>query len=666
VKFWADSELVLKKKVQLAVLPAIPETGWRAPTSFPNIGHAAVLAIDTETKELDFDTHGPGWARGRGHIVGFSVAVRDHANANEQAWYFPLRHEVEPEHNIDPTAAFAWLRWLAALPMPKVFANALYDIGWLGEEGIAVNGPLHDVQFAEALIDEKGFTNLDYLAGKYGKGAKATNTLYQWLWDAYGGGKGSPGPTQRANLYRAPPRLVGPYGEADAALPLSILDAQAPIMHAEGTFDLYRMECGLVPLLVEMRRQGVAVDVDRAEQLAEELSQSIVAKENDLMQQVGFRANVSAPTDVKRLMEWAGVDYPRTAEGNPSFRKEWLAGLEHPVGDWINEIRGLYKVRDTFVKGYILEGNVKGRIHCQFHPLRGDEGGASTGRFASSGPNLQNIPVRTAEGKKVREIFVPFAGHVGWRKYDYSQIEYRMLAHNAVNEPGGNSADVLRETYNADPTTDYHDVVQANVKRLTDITIERRPIKNINFGLLYGQTEKALAFKAGFTPAQAKEIFAAYHRGAPYAKATMAAIASEVQTFGYVRTILNRRTRFDLWEPAGYGQKGFGLPYRQALGEYGYQIQRAYAYRGVNYKLQGSAADIIKAAMLRAYQSGVFDVIGYPLLQVHDELDFSKRDESPQTIEAFDYLAYVLENSTPCRVPIKVDFDDGANWGKIG
>jgi DNA polymerase-1 len=216
-----------------------------------------------------------------------------------------------------------------------------------------------------------------------------------------------------------------------------------------------------------------------------------------------------------------------------------------------------------------------------------------------------------------------------------------------------------------DPSTDYHVVVQQNVQQVTGMLIDRKPIKNINFGLLYGQTEKALALKAGFTPEQAKGIFTAYHKGAPYVKPTMAAIAEEVQRFGYVRTITNRRTRFELFEPGGWGERGTPLPLQAALARYGQNIVRAYAYRGVNYKLQGSAADVIKIAMDAAHSAGVFDVIGVPLLQVHDELDFSVIDDTPAQNEAYQHLVHLLENAIRLRIPIKVDCGDGPNWGEI-
>jgi DNA polymerase-1 len=664
------SALTLRKRSRLSVPPPIPETGWRPPQYYPNLSAATAISFDVEVKETDW-SHGPGWSRGpRGHICGFSVGARDR-NGNLGKWYFPVRHELEPDYNLDPNKSFDWLREILQTPnVPKVGANLLYDIGWLTEERINVQGQLFDVQFAEALIDETARTALENIAGKYVGVGKETSALYTWLALAYGGDAND---TQRANIFRSPPKLAGPYGEADAELPLRILDAQWPILVSQGLTDLFRMECALIPLLVRMRSQGVRIDVPYCERLYGEIAGDIRQLETQLFEQTGVRANVDSADDVAKVFDAVGIEYPRTdptksfPDGRPSFRKEYMKALLHPIADLVNLIREYKKSRGTFLKNYLLEGHVNGIIHCQFHPLRNDDGGAKTGRFSSSDPNLQNIPIRTPVGKKIRKAFVPFADHLDWWKIDYSQIEYRMLAHFATGFTPQEqaAAKALVDAYNNDPSTDYHKLVQDNIVRLINKLIDRRPLKNINFGLIYGQSEKSLAYKAGFTAEEAKVFFPDYHAGSPYVRSTMKAIGDEVQMHGFITTIAGRRCRFDLWEPAGFGMRGTALPYEAALLHYGPQIRRAYEYRGVNYKLQGSAADVIKRAMVAAYESGVMDVIGIPLVQVHDELGFSRIDNSPQQLEAYAYLNHILENTTPCRVPIKTDAKGGNTWGDI-
>lgn len=663
---------VTRKRSVLKELPHAPDNGWRAPSYFPDLRDASLIAFDVETKELDFE-HGPGWGRKAGHIVGLSVA----ALARDQSvWkgYFPIRHEVEPHDNLPAANVIAWAKDMLETPIPKTGANLIYDMGWLSEENIRPQGPLYDTQFAEALLDESGPTKLDFLAYKYLGSNKTSAELYYWLSKAYGG---NPTPKQRSNIYRAPPRLVGHYAEADAALPLDILPMQWSCLVAEGLIELFEMECRLIRLLIKMRLQGVQINVSYAEKLYAELGGDLDRLHNEFAHKYGRKANYNSAEELAPILKNLGVKYPLTEAGKPSLRKDWLKNLEHPVGDDINALRELEKLRNTFLKSYLIERHTNGLVHCSFHPLRADKdsgtgtNGAKTGRLASSDPNLQNIPIRSDTGQKIRKAFIP--RYWRWRKYDYSQIEYRFLAHFACDD-GDGSADALRSNYINDPNCDYHDIVyyracpymgwDASDKALKKD--KRRPIKNTNFGLLYGQGQGKLARTMGFTPAQSKEFFNAYHAAAPYVKPTMLACAKEVHSNGFVQTILGRRTRFDLWVPFNW-QDVDAIPIRfdAAIAKYGSNIERAYAYRAVNYKFQGSAADMMKVALDKCEQSGVFDYTGVPLLTVHDELDFDERDDTPATREAFNYIQHMMETAIALRVPVKADPEVGSNWGDL-
>lgn len=663
--FFEDDELgPLKKKTTIRVPPPTPETGWRPPLSFPNLSDAVVIGFDVERKERDFD-RGPGWGRGAAHTVGFSVAARDRAG-NRGKWYFPIRHEVEPEYNMDAGQCLAWLKSVLETDTAKVGANLLYDVGSLTDDGIYVRGRLHDIQFAQAILDTNSYVNLDYLGDHWLGRGKTTNALYEWCARAYGGPATA---QQRDNIWRASPRLVGPYGEDDADLPIDIFEKQYPQLWAEGLVPVYDLECGLITLLVKMRLQGVRVDIARAEQLYDELEPIIANLYGELFAMTGVRIDgVQSGRDIARIFDSVGIEYPTTEEGNPSFRKDWLKNLDNPVADKINEIREHEKVRSTFLHNYILKGHTNGLIHSQLHPLRSDENGAKTGRFAGSDPNLQNIPVRTKLGKILRELFTYFMGHVAWEKIDYSQIEYRYLAHYAVDN-GDGSAERLRLAYAADPNTDYHKQTQSNVLKLTGKEILRRPIKNMNFGLVFGMSEKKLIRQNGFTPQDGAEVFKAYHTGNPYVKPTMKAAANEMQTFGYITTVLNRKIRFNLWEPMDrdYNEKKPpALPYELAINRYGSRIKRADEHKAINYRLQGSGTgDQIKAGMLCAYQAGVFDVTGVPLIQVHDELGMSVIDDSPRQNEAYRELYHILETAIPIRVPVKVDHSRAPTWREL-
>ena len=671
----------LKKDVSVRELPPIPDTGWRPPQYFPNLTTATAIAYDTETKETDF-ANGPGWGRNSGHIIGVSVAAVA-SNGEQGKWYFPVRHEVEREFNLDPTHVFGWLKsTLELTSCPKVGANLLYDNGWLGEENIVPQGPLIDVQFAEALIDEQGLTELGHLGYKYLKRGKTTELVKDWCQAAYRGNNKD----WKGDLWRAPPRLAGPYAEDDADLPLKIWPEQYKILQREETLKLFYRECQAIPMIIKMRRPGITIDMDMAAQFRVELVQNIQELYAKLTHKVGFTIdNVTAPTQLVKAFDAAGIPYLKTATGKPSFRKEWLSAQggtgdddQETIASMVNKIREREKLRDTFIDSYILNrasyrSGVSSRaiIHCSFHPLRGDEGGTKTGRYSSSHPNLQNIPARSKLGKRLREAFVSDYGHVGWHKKDHSQIEYRLFAHYAV----GFRSDEMRGRYNNDPSTDYHNDTMIDVAAMKGIDLAlmgeverdlfRKPIKNVNFGLLYGQTEKSLAYKAGWSEQEAQDFFKAYHSGRPFVKTTMDAIQSEVQALGYITTIQGRRTRFNQWEALRYSDRNGVASYDVAVRNHGSAIRRAYAYRGVNYRFQGSAADVLKEGMQQCYEQGVYDFIGYPKLQVHDELDWSKIDDSKAMNDAFAYAAHVMETclGDKLRVPLKVDSSEGANWG---
>ena len=638
--------------------PNIPDTGWRTP-DFPNLAAAKVIGVDTETFDPELRTAGPGWGRGRGHIIGISLAVEDGSS-----WYFPMRHETCPEQNLDPAAVLGFMRHTLGDARPKVGANLIYDVGWLAWEGVPVGGRLYDVQFAEALLNsETPRTDLDSLAEKYLGRGKVTSILYDWLADWLGGPATE---RQRENLYLSPPTLAGPYAEADAALPIAILNQQWPALAKRGVLDLFDLECRLIPLLVAMRLKGAPVDVAKAEQSYDELTRDLEGIEARLRYIAGQPVNPNARESLVSAFEALGLPTPtkrdtKTKKTKVSFDAPTLEALPaHPLVDAILEHRRTTKVRDTFIRSYILNKNVNGRLYCTFHPLKGESGGTRSGRFSSSDPNLQNIPVRTELGRRVRSSFV---AQGVWKKGDYSQIEYRMLAHHAV----GPGAQALRNRYNNDPSTDYHDVTTVMVYDFTGRKLARRPIKNINFGLIYGMSEPKLAAQLGLTDAEGRQLFADYHAAAPYARATMQEATAEVQRLGYVETILGRKSDFPKWTRKGYDPEAVEMEFDEAAETWGmFNIERSRTHKALNRKLQGGAADVMKAAMVAAYEAGLFaeDACGMPLLTVHDELDFD--DLGDPDAPCWQELTHVMETAVPqMLVPVKFDMGRGPHWGAV-
>lgn len=667
--FWEDLPAVKgKRSRERGSIPEIPVTGWTAPASFPNLSAAKVIGLDTETFDPELKTAGPGWARNNGHIIGASISVEDGSS-----WYFPIRHGIEegrqilPEHeaamNMDPEQVMAFLRHTLGDERPKVGANLIYDIGWLAEENVKVGGRLYDVQFAEALLDsETPGVALDDLGERYLGRGKETNILYDWLSRWCGG---LPNEGQRKNLYLSPPSLAGPYAEADASLPIKILEKQWPLMERRGVLELFDLECRLIPLLVAMRRKGVPVNIGKSEQIYETMGAQLEMIEAQLLDMAGQPVNPNASDSIKSAFKRIGIPEPtkkRKKDGQTvvSFDADRLEAVEHPFAGLLLEYKRVAKIRNTFIKSYIMDKHVNGRLHCSFNPLKGDSTGARSGRFSSSDPNLQNIPVRSDIGKLVRDIFEVQFGH-RWVKADYSQIEYRLLAHHAVGE----GADELRADYNANPDIDYHEKIGDLILKRTGIELSRRNTKNINFGLIYGMTQPRLAADLGLSPSAGNDLFQNYHRSAPFVKATMEASANEVHRTGTITTLLGRKSDFKMWGPKRYQEGRPFASYEIACKKWGpYNIERSFTHKAVNRKLQGGAADIMKKAMVDAYEAGLFaeDACGIPLLTVHDELDFE--DMNDPNGPWWQEFVRVMENCVPdIRVPIRIDISTGKTWG---
>ena len=655
-------------------LAPIPEPVWTPPTEFPRLEAASELIIDVETYDPNLRSKGPGDMRGDGHLIGIAVGTPE-----GDRWYFPMRHTLQPELNMDPDKVLAWARDELTRPgQLKIGANLLYDLFWLAAEGVHVPGPYLDVQWVEAVINENAASlSLDALGERYLGEGKETGELYEWCARSYGG---NPDGSQRANLYRAPVTLVGPYAEGDVDVPARVWREQRPIVEQWGVQSLIDMEHRLIPMLVAMRRRGIRVDLEGAQQLHDELQAREHRAQNQLDAAAGQTVNVHAAQDIATAFDRQGIEYPHTATGRPSFTKEWLEANDHPLAQAVLDVRRYNKARGTFVDGYVQEGAVGDRVHPLLHPLRTDENGAISGRFASSQPNIQNIPSRDPElGPLIRGLFLPEEGEQ-WRSYDYSQIEFRKLVHFAR----GPGAGEVRQQFCDDPNTDFHSIAQQMIYEVTGRELGRKPTKNINFGLVFTMGKAKLIRSLGVSEDQGEALWAAYHEGLPFVQATSNLATRTAGNRGYVRTIAGRIARFDLWEPKDWELRRVVQPsvdrdwvleqvqkYIEASRREGERppkpgVVRAYTHKALNRILQGSAADVIKRAMVDIWESGVCDVVGAPLNQVHDELNFSD-PRTPESEEAFGHVEHLMVNAWPSlRVPLAVDCSMGDTWGSAG
>lgn len=663
--FWEDvpEEKGQKGPAPERVRPAVPDTGWRLPTSFPRLDAAPIISIDIEGLDPGLQAGlGPGARRG-GYICGLAVAVPG------RAWYFPYRHEGGG--NLAPSSVLRWARQELCRPnQPKVGTNLTYDLDFLAEDGVPVVGPFYDIQNAEALLNEnkQGQYSLEAIARHHLKQGKEQNDLYSWCSRAFGGN-----PTrghQAQNIWRAPVELVGPYAESDVRLPLEVFEIQRRLLEAEGLWDLFLMESKLVPMLLAMRRHGVRVDRAASLELSDELDMRMQRDHAKIKSAVGREVDIWAPHSLAYAFDKLGLEYPLTEKTKkPSFKKAWLENHHHDFPKLVMELRRWEKFKGTFVDGYVGKHAIDGRIHGSFHQLKTDTNGTVSGRFSSSDPNLQNIPIRDPElGPMIRSLFLPDHGCT-WRKDDYSQIEYRGFVHYAYESFKDSADDRIREAvhavlrqYQTDPNTDYHALCSEWSG------LERKSAKNLNFGKIYGMGLATMCAQYGWTMEQAKAFMAAYEEHVPFAGALLDKAAKRANKIGYIKTILGRRCRFHKWEPKEWPPQGERwTPQPRVIAEKmwpGMPLKRAMTYAALNRVLQGSAADIMKKGMVDIWESGVCDYVGPPLLTVHDELDWSV----PPTKAAQDALAEarrLMEQAVPMNIPIIVDSEEGPNWGEV-
>lgn len=600
-------------------------------TEYPSLAGAKIISVDCETYDPDLLTQGPGYHRS-GFIAGVAIATDSFSG------YYPIAHQGGG--NLNKRKVIEWLKYELKSSTPKLFAHAAYDLGFLAAAGIVVNGPIYDVQIAEPLLDEgRKSYSLETLAQDYlGKGKKS-NEMDEWLIKQFGARN------PRGNIWRAPADIVAAYAIDDARLPLKIFAKQRKALVQQKLWDIFDMESRLIPMLVAMRQRGVRVDLDAAEQLYEKMTK----QQKRLSKKAGDIPPWNARA-IAKLFDKNGVEYPRTPKTNaPSFTKDWLAACRHPVAKLVHEIRHLDKLRETFIKGVVLESNYKGRLHCSFNQLRSDDSGTVSGRFSSSHPNLQQIPIRTDEGSIIRTLFLPDAGQQ-FGATDFSQIEFRLIAATAA-EHKLRGAQTFVDAYNNDPKTDFHAVV-------ADMTgLPRLQAKTITFACAYGAGPKKIAGQLGISLSEGMKMLDNYHRRAPFMKPLSYLFSDRATKDGQITTILGRIRRFPLWEKIdGSGKVSYSR--ERTLG-----TRRAFTYRALNAYIQGSAADVMKKAMMLVWESGVCDVLGPPQLTVHDELDVSVPNTRAGN-KAFLEMVNIMQTAVPLTIPLMVDHGRGKNWSE--
>lgn len=581
---------------------------------------ASLLAVDTETTGTDAML---------ATLVGLSLTHRV-----GEAWYVPLRAPSgEPrltleqlQHHLGPL--------FADVSLPKIGHNLKYDAKVLRRAGLSLAGLSFDTMLAEWLINPDspnlGLKNLAWVR----LGVQMTEIAA-----LIGSGK------EQKSMDAIPLAQVVPYAGADADMSLRLMPLlQAELeAHAQERL-LHELEMPLIEVLMDMEMMGVHLDLAWLEALSAELADRLARLEADIYELAGEPFNINSTQQLSVILfERLGLSargVKKLQSGHYSTRAEVLESLRgsHPIVERILEHRELSKLKSTYVDALpALVHPETGRVHTSYNQV-----GTVTGRLSSANPNLQNIPIRTEEGRRVRRAFVAPAGWV-LISADYSQVELRVMAH-VSEDPGLIEAFMRGEDVHARTAAAVFGVP------LSEVTYDMRRIaKAVNFGLIYGQTAYGLSGQIGVSVPKAEEFITRYFAQFPRVRAYMEQVQREAAQRGYVETLLNRRRYFPELAPGSPAS----VNQRQAA-------QRM----AINTPIQGTAADIIKLAMLRLHAAlREQGLQARMILQVHDELVVeAPAEEVPQAVAL---MRACMEGAFDLRVPLKVDVETGANWEEM-
>ena len=521
------------------------DSDWTPPETIPDLSQYDTISIDLETRDENLLKLGPGWCRKDGHIIGIAVA------AGESSWYFPVAHTVG---NMPRRPVFQWLTDLCKdTTKTFVFHNALYDLGWLRAEGVEVKGKIRDTMVAAPLLNEnRRYYNLNSLAGDY-LGTYKDEKMLKSAAEEFG-------VDPKSGMWKLPPRYVGAYAAHDAAITLRLWNELRKEITKEECSGIFELETRLTPLLLDMKTEGVRVDLKKAEQVKKELAALEKSLVEEIVKETGVTIEPWVATSVAKVFDAMGLAYSRTEKSRaPAFTKQFLANHSHPIAKKIIKIREVNKANTTFIDT-ILEHSHNGRIHCDFHPLRSDGGGTVTGRFSSSNPNLQQIPARDPYIKNlIRGLFIPEEGSK-WGSFDYASQEPRWLVHYCATLTGFDRHpqidDVVALYHKGE--ADFHQIV-------ADIAgIPRKQAKTVNLGLMYGMGKGKLANILDLSVEEATALLEKYNDKVPFLKSISEKTTRKAADSGIIRTWLGRKCRFNMYEPKSY-KYNKAMPMKEAI-----------------------------------------------------------------------------------------------------
>ena len=600
----------------LAELKSTPHTYHLVDTEEKRVELARFLegreffAFDTETDSVEPLTAG---------LVGMSFAVEEF-----EAWYVPVP--------ADKTEATRIVNLFApALRDPrstKIGQNIKFDILVLRKYGLRVEGPLFDTMIAHYLLNPELRHNMDYLAETYLK--YKTVHIEELI--------GPKGKSQRS-MRDVPVAEVAEYAAEDADVTLRLRNQFAPKIEEAGVHELfYTIEMPLIYVLAEMEATGVTLDTAALKQSSVELTATMNQLEREIIELAGKSFNVNSTRQVGEILfDHLKLDdkAKKTKSGGYSTSEEILEKLrpKHPIIGKLLEYRGLKKLLSTYIDALPeLIHPETGKIHTSFN-----QAVTSTGRLSSTNPNLQNIPVRDELGREIRKAFIPDNEDCIFFSADYSQIELRIMAHLSQDPH-------MIEAFQSG--MDIHAATAAKIYgvALDEVTSDmRRKAKTANFGIIYGISVFGLAERLSIPRSESKELIEGYFKTYSRVKEYMDESIETARQNGYVETIFKRKRYLP------------DIHSRNA-------VVRGYAERNaINAPIQGSAADIIKLAMVRIYQRFEAEKLkSKMILQVHDELNFNVYKEEAELVKKI--VLEEMEKVVPLRVPLIADCGEGQNW----
>ncbi|MDE0513409.1 MAG: DNA polymerase I [Gammaproteobacteria bacterium] len=576
---------------------------------------AEIFAFDTETTSLDYM---------RAELVGLSFSVRP-----GEAAYVPVAHDYDgAPKQISRRKVLEKLRPLLESEKPRIVGqNLKYDRNVLANYRIELNGIAHDSMLQSYVLDSVGTRHdMTSLARKY---LDKTVTSYEDV-----AGKGA----KQVSFNQVPVEQAAAYAAEDADITLRLHRTLWPKLAAQpGLRELYtRVEMPLLDVIARMERNGVLVDKEMLKRQSDELKEQMQQVEQQAHRLAGQSFNIGSPKQIQEVL-YEKMQLPvtaRTPTGQPSTAESVLQELaaEHELPALILRHREFSKLKSTYTDRLPEQVNpVSRRVHTSYH-----QAVAATGRLSSSDPNLQNIPIRTEEGRKIRRAFIASPGNV-LLAADYSQIELRIMAHLSADA-------ALLAAFAAG--SDIHRATAAEVfgASMAEVSPEqRRAAKAINFGLIYGMSAFGLARQLGIDRGSARRYVDKYFERYPGVKEYMDATCIRARETGYVETVFKRR----LYLP--------DIAARNAA-------RRQYAERtAINAPMQGTAADIIKRAMIeidkKLLRSGKNIRM---IMQVHDELVFEVAEA--EVVEYSGEIRNLMSGAAALSVPLIVDIGTGANW----